>query len=312
MSSRPGEIPAGATLRTPTTEDAAAISALCNAVTRDLYDSPDVGEDEVRSWFSIADLESFIAERGGEAVGYADVRRDEDGARFPIDIRIAPHARGDGIGAALLEAAETWGRGHAKPGAVARGFAAERDTEVAETLAAAGFRAVRHFFTMEIDLPERLDEPEWPAGIRLRTYDPKRDEDAVCACVDDAFSESWDYRPIERGRWRELWLDRPSFEPELWWLAEDGGELAAVSLNAWHWSGDPTFGWIGTLCVRRPWRRRGLALALLRHSFADFERRGATRVALGVDTENETGAVGLYERAGMRPVRRNDTYEREL
>jgi mycothiol synthase len=132
------------------------------------------------------------------------------------------------------------------------------------------------------------------------------------ASAPSATSSRWDYRPIERGRWRELWLDRPSFEPELWWLAEDGGKLPAVSLNAWHWSGDPTFGWIGTLCVRRSWRRRGLALALLRHSFADFKRRGATRVALGVDTENETGAVGLYERAGMRPVRRNDMYEREL
>ena len=51
--------------------------------------------------------------------------------------------------------------------------------------------------------------------------------------------------------------------------------------------------------MRRPWRRRGLGLALLLHSFRDFAARGATRVGLGVDAENTTGAVGLYERAGM-------------
>jgi ribosomal protein S18 acetylase RimI-like enzyme len=50
----------------------------------------------------------------------------------------------------------------------------------------------------------------------------------------------------------------------------------------------------------------------LRHSFRDFQQRGATRVALGVDGENTTGAVRLYEQAGMRQVRRNDTYEKKL
>jgi len=44
--------------------------------------------------------------------------------------------------------------------------------------------------------------------------------------------------------------------------------------------------------------------------FAEFARRGCTRVSLGVDAENTTGAVALYERAGMRQVRRNDTWER--
>jgi ribosomal protein S18 acetylase RimI-like enzyme len=66
------------------------------------------------------------------------------------------------------------------------------------------------------------------------------------------------------------------------------------------------------LGVRPQWRRRGVATALLRHSFRDFRDRGATRVGLGVDGENTTGAVRLYERVGMRVVRRNDTYEKTL
>jgi mycothiol synthase len=64
------------------------------------------------------------------------------------------------------------------------------------------------------------------------------------------------------------------------------------------------------LGVRRRWRRRGLGLALLLQSFTDFRRRGATRVGLGVDAESPTGAVSLYEQAGMQVVRRNDAYEK--
>ena len=89
--------------------------------------------------------------------------------------------------------------------------------------------------------------------------------------------------------------DNHRFDPSLWWLVDDGDELAAISLNAWHFSGDPQFGWIHVLGVRPAWRRRGLATALLLHSFRDFKQRGATRVGLGVDGENTTGAVRLYE-----------------
>jgi ribosomal protein S18 acetylase RimI-like enzyme len=87
---------------------------------------------------------------------------------------------------------------------------------------------------------------------------------------------------------------------------------AGYSLNSWHFSGDPQLGRVGSLGVMPAYRRRGLGEALLRHSFRDFRRRGATRVALGVDSQNETGAVRLYERVGMHLHRRNTTYEETL
>ena len=52
--------------------------------------------------------------------------------------------------------------------------------------------------------------------------------------------------------------------------------------------------------VRRAWRRRGLGLALLRHAFGEYRRRGVRKVGLSVDAESVTGAPRLYERAGMR------------
>ncbi|MGH7357814.1 MAG: GNAT family N-acetyltransferase, partial [Candidatus Rokuibacteriota bacterium] len=99
---------------------------------------------------------------------------------------------------------------------------------------------------------------------------------------------------------------------ELWFLLEEGDELAGICLCGPHAAGESDFGWVVVLAVRRPWRRRGLGLTLLRHAFRELRRRGMTRAGLDVDAENLTGAVRLYEGAGMRVVKRRDILERKL
>ena len=74
----------------------------------------------------------------------------------------------------------------------------------------------------------------------------------------------------------------------------------------------PHRGWVGVLAVRHPWRRRGLARALLLESFGLFRSIGRQRAALGVDSENTTGAIALYQGVGMRATSRSDTWERVL
>jgi mycothiol synthase len=64
--------------------------------------------------------------------------------------------------------------------------------------------------------------------------------------------------------------------------------------------------------VRRPWRRQGLALALLRHAFGEFYRRDIQGAALVVDATSLTGATKLYEKAGMQVFRQFDSYEKVL
>src|SRR5258708_31781676 len=71
-------------------------------------------------------------------------------------------------------------------------------------------------------------------------------------------------------------------------------------------------GWVDTLAVWRPWRRKGLGMALLQHSFSEFYRRGTHKVGLGVDSQNLTGATRLYKQAGMHVARENIAYEKEL
>jgi mycothiol synthase len=309
MSSSPPDI--DTVLRPAEEADAAAIAQLCNRLSQALYSDADVGEDEVRRWFDMPTLQMWVAEVDGRVAGYVDVDRD-DGGRFQIDARVEPSSWGRGLAPALLASAESWAGDQGGSGAVARAFTAAPNRDLIDALEQRGYRLIRHSFNMETELAREIPEPRWPDGIAIRTYDPVHDEVAVYEAVQDAFADHWDYHraPIERFR---FWTsERPGFDSELCWLAEDGGELAGASLNFWHWSGDRTIGWIGTLGVRRPWRRRGLALALLHHSFRDFKRRDAKRVSLGVDAENTTGAVRLYERAGMHQAKRFDSFERTL
>jgi ribosomal protein S18 acetylase RimI-like enzyme len=102
------------------------------------------------------------------------------------------------------------------------------------------------------------------------------------------------------------------YDPALWFLAMDGEEIAGICLNRKTSYEDPEIGWVSTLGVQRRWRNRGIGLALLQHSFGEFYRRGYRKVALGVDSQNLTGALRLYEKAGMKILRQFDVYEKEL
>lgn len=292
------------TVRAATVDEAPAIQALLQEHALASFGEPELSEEEVRSWFGQQNLEFRVAEREGELLGYLDVQL-QDSERFPADVRTL-----DAVAAAhLLDEAERIGR--ERGATVVRSFVQGDDPVLRPVLEDAGWKPIRYSFQMRIDLDGEPPAPEWPDGLEPRNPRPG-EEERVYEAHQDAFADHWEYHRDSFQAWRELNVERHSFDPSLWWLVEDGDELAAISLNAWHFSGDPRFGWIHVLGVRPPWRKRGLGTALLRHSFRDFLARGATRVGLGVDGENTTGAVRLYEQAGMRPVRRNDTYEKAL
>lgn len=287
-------------LREPTLDDAAAIAAYLNAHGRARFGEDELDEREVREWFGLPRIRMWLAERDGAIVGYADAA--EEHGRWNVDARTLEPA----VAPLLLAAAEA----HAGPGATVRGYAAAADEPMVASYRAAGFTPVRHSFQMRIEVAGDEQAPEWPDGVTVRTL-ADGEEPRVHEVHMEAFADHWDFHPTPYDEWRRWFRDRETFDRTLWFLAEADGELAGLALCNRHPSGDPTFGWVEVLAVRRPWRRRGLGLALLRHAFAGFARRGATRVGLGVDAENLTGAVRLYERAGMSVVRRYDTWEKQ-
>ncbi|MGH2582783.1 MAG: GNAT family N-acetyltransferase [Anaerolineales bacterium] len=180
-----------------------------------------------------------------------------------------------------------------------------------------GFKVIRHSYQMHIDLDKPFDSPEWPAGITLRHFDAGRDAENVYRSVDEAFSDHFGHveEPFESGypRWRQMMVeDKEAFDPSLWFVAVHGDEIAGISLCRLMPQEGGKIGWVSQLGVRRPWRKRGLGKALLLHSFAEFARRRLHKAGLGVDASNLTGALRLYERAGMYVAQQYDRYEKEL
>lgn len=176
-----------------------------------------------------------------------------------------------------------------------------------------GFRQIRSSYTMQIDMDDAPSAPAWADGITLKTFNPDTDTEAVYRADDEAFRDHFGYidMPFEEGfaRFKHLMMGE-GFDPTLWFLAMDGDEVAGISLCRPKAYDDANAGYINSLAVRRPWRKKGLGLALLRHSFGEFYRRGKRKVSLGVDAENLTGALRLYEKAGMYVRKAFDLYEK--
>jgi ribosomal protein S18 acetylase RimI-like enzyme len=171
---------------------------------------------------------------------------------------------------------------------------------------------------MVIQLNGTPPEPHWPAGLAVRTLVPGQDEVAVLQAVRGSFKDHWGYveHPFEEElrRWQHFMANDENFDPSLWFLALDGDKIAGISLCRMRVFDDPDMGWVSTLGVLRPWRRRGLGLALLQHSFHQLYERGRRQIGLGVDALSLTGATRLYEKAGMRPDpdRQFSLYEKVL
>ena len=164
---------------------------------------------------------------------------------------------------------------------------------------------------MEIDLEAAgpLPEPAWPERITVRSADLARDARAIHQAEADSFSDHYGYAPQPFESWFYFKAEFQRAEPELWILAMDGDTIAGIALCSSQRQGQPDLGWISTLGVRRQYRRRGLALAILHHAFQLLAARGRKRAGLGVDSESLTGATRLYEKAGMHVVRENHEYE---
>jgi len=174
----------------------------------------------------------------------------------------------------------------------------------------------RHFLTMAIELPDELDNPKWPDGIELRSMKGEEEARSIIHAVREAFKDHWGYveTPFEQEfeQWLHYIRNDEKFDPSVWFLAMDGEEIAGMVLCQTASDEDPDMGWVSVLGVLRPWRRQGLGLALLLHSFGILKNHGRSRVGLGVDASSLTGATALYEKAGMHRIRQFDTYEKEL
>jgi len=311
--------PAGYRLRRPHADDAPAVADLKRAVEVARHGDSDVTPAQIVEEWALPRLVPhedlwLVETRPGELAGYALVWMEDPPNVFVAEQTVHPAHRGHGLSELLLELSESRAAGAA--GSATGGAPAnlgvwthEDDTERRDLYDRHGFRNVRTFLHLEVDLAEAPAAPVWPAGIAARRFRRRRDEAAVHAASQEAFQDHWRPDRMDLDEWLAFRFERPDLDLGLWWVAWDGAEVAG-SLLAFE---SPLGGSIDSLFVRRPWRGRGLGRALLREAFAELRRRGIRRAYLGVDSENPTGAMGLYESVGMRPARgAHLVFERDL
>jgi GNAT superfamily N-acetyltransferase len=263
-----------------------------------------ISVNDLREWLSRTNLEtdSWLFEDDGEprAVGWCDFMPGSDVA-FAVGV-VRQGWKGRGLGGQLAERSESC--------IVARGarrahqFTLAKDEAAGELFRGRGYADVRHFWSMAIE----LSEPPEPVGIAVEAM---REEDARAfhAALDESFRDHWEHHSTPFEEWWERHSANPNRDLSLWFFIRDGDEIVAVARNEANRNGG---GYVGALGVRRPWRGKGYAKALLLHTFREFYERGMSRVTLGVDASNPTGATHLYERVGMHVEQEHVVYEKVL
>ena len=232
---------------------------------------------------------------------------------------VRPEVRRRGIGGELLRLAQASlleRTAEVHPGVPRRFSSWVNDLEAGTRamLEGDGYAPDRYAFEMiRRDLDDVPDLP-LPDGLEIRpmSLDHARQ---VFAAEDEAFRDHPDHRD-----WTEddvlSNLENPDFDPSLWQVAWDGDEVAGV-VSPWiHWTENERLGfkrsWFHRVSVRRPWRQRGLARALIARAFIAVRERGIEEACLGVDVENPTGALRLYESLGFRPFKTARVYRRPV
>jgi ribosomal protein S18 acetylase RimI-like enzyme len=271
-------------------DDAPAVAALLAAEEERFYGRPGrlTGADVLT--FRQYAKEAWVWEDDGRIAASATYGIHGEAA----NIRGVVGDKERGLGAEILARGEAFARaegmmkiltGAPEPDAAARALFESR-----------GYREARRFYEMAIELTEEPPAPVVPAGL---VVDELREDEyeAFYGALNEAFAEHWEWHPQPFEEWleRRQGQHRDEHGP-VWFVVRDGDEVAAITRNDVSLAGG---GYVGAIGVRPAWRGRGLAKALLHRTFAEFWRRGTTRVTLDVDSQNETGAVKLYERVGM-------------
>ncbi len=236
----------------------------------------------------------------------------ETEARCYFDVAVHPAHRGQGLEDFLLEWAEAQGRERlrAMPAYMPRCLMHDTQDTLTEHIARVeghGFTPARYFYLMRRDLRQPIPERPLPDGLTLRRFTPEMSQ-PLLAAFNESFRDHWNFEPVSAEDWEMFFLKRSSFRPGLTFLAMDGDKVAGFSYNTISPEENARNaldeGWVAELGTRRSWRKRGVASALLCEAMRAFQAQGLDYATLGVDTQNPSGALGLYEGLGFAPIKR--------
>jgi len=320
-------LPDGFTTRPATIEDIPLVVAMLNETANS--DQPTYFEDDTRTeWstpdFNVSDSVRLVFSATGKIVGYIEVWDiDNPPIRPTIWGRVHPDFTRRGIGTYLM----TWAENRVQqaidrcPEGVRVAYQCGCDVNHMGTQSLFEQMSLTYYrdsWDMEIMLTEEPPPIIPPAGFNIRDYRHPDEFREVVLANEEAFKDHFGYvkkSPEQHlEQWEHLITTDPYFDPTVWFVAEhiESGDIAGVSISrprAWN---NPNKAYLGSLSVRRPYRRKGLASALLKHTFRQFWLRGTNTITLSVDASNVTGATELYKKAGMRVSRHLMMYEKVI
>lgn len=291
----------------------------------DHLDRYDTLEDVIRNYTHLQNSDPYrdvlFAEEDGEAAAYCRTEwYKEEGPAALIYTSVAfmkPAFRRQGIGRAMLNWCEAHQRQLAvehEPG-LPRFFqmSADQNEPGRHALAlSAGYQVARQFNLMVRPDLENIPDLPLPPGIEVRAARPEHYRQ-IWDAMDEAFRDHWGYSPQTETVY-ESWQQDRNFQPDLWQVAWDGDQVVGTVLGFIDEHANQQAGrlrgWTEEITVRRPWRGKGVAKALIARCLASLKSRGMSEAALGVDTQNLSGALRLYEYMGYRPVECNTTYRK--
>ena len=310
-------LPQDYAVRPATMSDLREVYDLLVFCERAVFNTPDyvadyVIEDLQALWqapgFDLALDTWVVTGTDGSIIAYMDVDLSEGQAYINPNSCVHPAHTGRGISTYLLRAVEARTLEQVSTGPyVLLNTISYANTAAQRLLEQEGFSLISAHRRMQITLHEAPPQPIWPTGITVRTLVQGRDEHTFHDTISEAFSELPRYTPTPFAEWQSMYIARADFDPTLWHLALAGNEVAGCTIG---YMGE--LGWIQFVAVSRPWRHHGLGLALLQNAFSEFHGRGRRNIGLNVNADNPTGAIQLYERAGMYIYHQFDTYSKKL
>ena len=305
---------------------AAAIQASADA---DKVERADTVADIANAYAHLSNCDPYqdmiFAEVNGEVIGYSRAFwwEETNGPRIYSFVGfLVPAWRRQGIGRAMLRWLEQRLRqiaaGHpADRPAYFQGFAEEHEVGLAALLMQEGYQPVRYFYQMVRPTLDDIPDYALPAGIEVRPVLPEHYR-AIWDADVEASQDHWGFAPPTEEDY-QAWLNSKTiFQPHLWQVGWDvasdqvAGQVRTFIDAAQNEKYQRQRGWTEFISVRRPWRRRGLARALIARSLRVQKAQGMTESALGADSENLTGATRVYEDCSFHVVQRNTAYRKPL
>lgn len=319
-------LPTGMSARGASIQDAAALAELQNSVFIDEIGLPYTSVAEMVRALTFDKIDPpqdvIIIHEGDRMVGSSLVHTEDPFERISIDGFVRPSDTGRGIGTCLMTWAEERARQLAMqhpthdPPPLVQHWAADPSPLSRAFLEAHDFGLERWFHHMEIDLGQPAADPSrlWPLppSISIRPIE-LIEVTAVWEASNEAFRDHWGHVEVTEEQFRHFMVEREDFDASLWFVAvTDDGTVAGDCLCFINDQMGELRGLVDDVAVRRPWRGKGVASQLLAISLDALRERGIQRGQLFVDSENPTGALGVYERAGMYVARSFSNYAKPL